>query len=100
MAAYAGAKAALMGFTKSLAKEVGGKGTTVNGASPGTTETPGSAAFIESAGGAEKLARAYPLGRLGRPDDIAGAALFFASPLADWITGQILSVSGGYTMVG
>lgn len=100
MAAYAGAKAALMGFTKSLAKEVGRAGTTVNGVSPGTTETPGSASFIESAGGAEKLARAYPLGRLGRPDDIADAVLFFASPLSDWITGQILSVSGGYTMVG
>jgi NAD(P)-dependent dehydrogenase (short-subunit alcohol dehydrogenase family) len=55
---------------------------------------------VAKAGGAEKLARAYPLGRLGRPDDIAGAVLFFVSPTADWITGQILSVSGGYTMVG
>jgi len=99
MAAYASAKAALSGFTKSLAKEVGRQGVTVNGVSPGTTVTPGSAGFIESVGGEQKLARAYPLGRLGQPDDIANAVLFFASPLADWITGQILSVSGGFTMV-
>ena len=59
----------------------------------------GSAAFIEQVGGPEKLARAYPLGRLGEPADIAGAVLFLASPLSSWITGQVLSVSGGYTMV-
>jgi NAD(P)-dependent dehydrogenase (short-subunit alcohol dehydrogenase family) len=98
MAAYASAKAALIGFTKSIAREVGRFGTTVNGVSPGTTKTPGSAEFIEKVGGEAKLAKAYPLGRLGRPDDIANAVLFFASPLSDWITGQILSVSGGYTM--
>lgn len=99
MAAYASAKAALMGLTKSVAREVGRKGTTVNGVSPGTTQTPGGADFIEKAGGAEKLARPYPLGRLGVPEDIANAVLFFASPLSDWITGQILSVSGGCTMI-
>jgi NAD(P)-dependent dehydrogenase (short-subunit alcohol dehydrogenase family) len=99
MAAYASAKAALVGFTKSLAREVGRQGVTVNGVSPGTTVTPGSADFIAQVGGEQKLARAYPLGRLGRPEDIAGAVLFFASPLADWITGQVLSVSGGFTMV-
>jgi NAD(P)-dependent dehydrogenase (short-subunit alcohol dehydrogenase family) len=99
MAAYAAAKAALVGLTKSVAKEVGRFQTTVNGVSPGTTNTPGSSAFIESVGGEAKLAKAYPLGRLGQPADIANAVLFFASPLSDWITGQILSVSGGYTMV-
>jgi NAD(P)-dependent dehydrogenase (short-subunit alcohol dehydrogenase family) len=57
------------------------------------------ARVIAAAGGAEKLARAYPLGRIGEPIDIANAVLFFASPLSSWITGQILSVSGGYTMV-
>ena len=46
-----------------------------------------------------ELAKAYPLGRLGRPEDIANGVLFFASPLSDWVTGQILSVSGGFTMV-
>jgi NAD(P)-dependent dehydrogenase (short-subunit alcohol dehydrogenase family) len=99
MAAYASAKAALLGLTKSVAREVGRKGTTVNAVSPGTTQTPGGADFIEKAGGAEKLAKPYPLGRIGQPQDIANAVLFFASPLSDWITGQVLSVSGGYTMI-
>jgi NAD(P)-dependent dehydrogenase (short-subunit alcohol dehydrogenase family) len=99
MSVYAAAKAGLIGLTKSLAKEVGGHGVTVNGVSPGTTSTPGGSAFIQAAGGPEKLARAYPMGRIGEPDDIANAVLFFASPLSSWITGQVLSVSGGFTMV-
>jgi NAD(P)-dependent dehydrogenase (short-subunit alcohol dehydrogenase family) len=53
----------------------------------------------EQAGGTEKLARAYPLGRIGEPQDIANAALFLVSPLSSWMTGQVLSVSGGFTMV-
>jgi NAD(P)-dependent dehydrogenase (short-subunit alcohol dehydrogenase family) len=99
MSVYAAAKAGLIGLTKSLAKEVGDSGVTVNGVSPGTTSTPGGSAFIEAAGGPEKLARAYPMGRIGEPQDIANAVLFFASPLSSWITGQVLSVSGGFTMV-
>jgi NAD(P)-dependent dehydrogenase (short-subunit alcohol dehydrogenase family) len=99
MAAYASAKAALLGFSKSLAKEVGRAGCTVNVVCPGTTKTPGGQDFIDKAGGPEKLAKPYPLGRIGEPEDIANAVLFFASPLASWITGQVLSVSGGYTMV-
>jgi NAD(P)-dependent dehydrogenase (short-subunit alcohol dehydrogenase family) len=99
MAVYAGAKAGVIAVTKSLAKEVGRKGVRANVVAPGTTVTPGSSAFIEQVGGADKLARAYPLGRLGAPADIAGAVLFLASPLSTWITGQVLSVSGGYTMV-
>src|ERR1700694_4580538 len=99
MSVYAAAKAGLIGLTKSLAKEVGRDGVTVNGVSPGTTSTPGGSAFIQAAGGPEKLARAYPMGRVGRAEDIANAVLFFASPLSSWITGQVLSVSGGFTMV-
>jgi len=99
MSVYAGAKAGVVAVTKSLAQEVGRKGVRANAVAPGTTVTPGSAAFIEQVGGAEKLARAYPLGRLGAPGDIAGAVLFLASPLSAWITGQVLSVSGGYTML-
>ena len=99
MSVYAAAKAGLIGLTKSVAKEVGGSGVTVNGVSPGTTSTPGGSGFIEAAGGAEKLARAYPMGRIGEPQDIANAVLFFASPLSSWITGRVLSVSGGFTMV-
>jgi NAD(P)-dependent dehydrogenase (short-subunit alcohol dehydrogenase family) len=86
-------------ITKSLALEVGRKGVRANIVAPGTTVTPGSSGFIEQVGGAEKLAKAYPLGRLGTPADIAGAVLFLASPLSAWITGQVISVSGGYTMV-
>jgi NAD(P)-dependent dehydrogenase (short-subunit alcohol dehydrogenase family) len=99
MSAYAAAKAGLLGFTKSLAREVGRAGVNVNAIAPGTTNTPGGAGFIEQAGGAEKLARAYPLGRIGEPQDIANAALFLVSPLSSWMTGQVLSVSGGFTMV-
>ncbi|HZZ49837.1 MAG TPA: SDR family oxidoreductase [Pseudonocardia sp.] len=99
MGVYAGAKAGVIAVTKSLAKEVGRKGVRANVVAPGTTVTPGSSAFIEQVGGQDKLARAYPLGRLGAPSDIAGAVLFMASPLSSWITGQVLSVSGGYTMI-
>ena len=99
MSVYAAAKSGLIGLTKSIAKEVGAKGVMVNGVSPGTTSTPGGSGFIEAAGGPEKLARAYPMGRIGEPQDIANAVLFFASPLCSWITGQVLSVSGGFTMV-
>lgn len=99
LSVYAAAKAGLIGLTKSLAKELGRNGVNVNAIAPGTTNTPGGAGFIEQAGGAEKLARAYPLGRIGEPQDIANAALFLVSPLSSWMTGQVLSVSGGFTMV-
>jgi NAD(P)-dependent dehydrogenase (short-subunit alcohol dehydrogenase family) len=99
MSVYSAAKAGLLGLTKSVAREVGRSGVRVNGVAPGTTETPGAAGFIEQAGGAEKLAKAYPLGRIGQPEDIAGAVLFLVSPLSSWMTGQILSVSGGFTML-
>jgi NAD(P)-dependent dehydrogenase (short-subunit alcohol dehydrogenase family) len=99
MSVYAAAKAGLLGFTKSLAREVGRAGVNVNAIAPGTTNTPGGAGFIEQAGGADKLARAYPLGRIGEPQDIANAALFLVSPLSSWMTGQVLSVSGGFTMM-
>jgi 2-hydroxycyclohexanecarboxyl-CoA dehydrogenase len=98
MSVYAAAKSGLLGLAKSLAREVGRDGVRVNAVAPGTTNTPGGAGFIEQAGGADKLARSYPLGRIGEPQDIANAVLFLTSPLAAWITGQVLSVSGGFTM--
>jgi len=97
---YSAAKAGVAGFTKALAKEVGRFNITVNGVAPGTTPTPGSANFIEKAGGEEKLAKAYPLRRLAQPIDIANAILFLASDLSSYMTGQIFSVSGGYTTIG
>jgi NAD(P)-dependent dehydrogenase (short-subunit alcohol dehydrogenase family) len=100
LSVYSAAKGGVAAFTKALAKEVGRYKITVNGVSPGTTYTPGSAEFIERAGGEEKLAKAYSLRRLGQPVDIANAILFLSSDLSSYITGQILSVSGGYSMVG
>jgi NAD(P)-dependent dehydrogenase (short-subunit alcohol dehydrogenase family) len=100
LSVYSAAKGGVAGFTKALAKELGRYNITVNGVAPGITNTPGAAEFIEKAGGEEKLARAYPLRRLGQPIDIANAILFLASDLSSYITGQILSVSGGYSTVG
>lgn len=100
LSVYSAAKGGVAAFTKALAKEVGRYNITVNGISPGVTQTPGAAGFIEQAGGEEKLARAYPLRRLAQPIDIANAILFFASDLSSYATGQIFSVSGGYSTVG
>ncbi len=101
-AVYAGSKGALIAFSKTLAREVARHGITVNVVCPGITETallqgirdesPKNAKVIESIG------RAIPLGRIGVPEDIAGAVVFLASPEAGYVTGQTLSVSGGLTM--
>ena len=99
MSLSAGADAGVVAVTKSLAKEVGRNGVRANVVVSGTTVTPGGSSFMEQPDEADKLARAHPLGRLGTPADIAGAVLFLASPLSAWITGQVLSVNGGYTMV-
>ena len=100
LSVYSAAKAGVGGFTKALAKEVARYNITVNGVAPGTTNTPGAADFIAAAGGEEKLAKAYPLRRLGQPMDIANAILFLSSDMSSYMTGQIFSVSGGYTTVG
>jgi 2-hydroxycyclohexanecarboxyl-CoA dehydrogenase len=97
---YSGAKGAVIAFTKGLAREVARHGINVNCVAPGLTDTPLLAGISE---GAEKLmaaiVRSIPLGRVGRPEEIARAILFFASPDADYITGQTLSVNGGLTML-
>jgi NAD(P)-dependent dehydrogenase (short-subunit alcohol dehydrogenase family) len=98
LAAYSGAKAGVVGFTKALAKESARFKIRVNGVSPGTTHTPGSDKVVAEWGGEEVVVPAYPLGRLGEPSDQAYAILFLSSPLSTWITGQILSVNGGYSM--
>jgi len=94
------AKAGVMGFSKALAKEVGRYCITVNCISPGTTLTEATAAWLQAQG--EQIMRQYPLakglGRLGQPSDIAHAVAFLASQRAEWITGQVLSVNGGYAM--
>ena len=100
LAVYSGAKGAIIAFSKALAKEVARYNITVNCVSPGITKTPGVEEFLKSVGGEEKLVKAYPRGRLGLPEDVANAVLFFASDRSEFITGQVLSVSGGYTTVG
>lgn len=99
MSVYAGAKSGIIGFSKSLAKEVGGSGITVNVVCPGTTKTRAATRITESPEALAKVVRRYPLGRLGEPRDIANAVVFLASDAASWITGQTLSVSGGYSMM-
>lgn len=97
---YSAAKGGVAAFTKALAKEVARYNITVNGVAPGVTHTPGAAEFIEGAGGAEKLGKAYPMRRLAQPIEIANAILFLASDMSSYMTGQIFSVSGGYSTVG
>jgi NAD(P)-dependent dehydrogenase (short-subunit alcohol dehydrogenase family) len=98
LTAYSAAKAGVVGFTKAFAKESARYGIRANGVSPGTTHTPGGDAVLETWGGADKVTPFYPLGRLGEPSDIAYAILFLCSPLSTWVTGQVLSVNGGYAM--
>ena len=99
-AVYAGAKAGIIGFSKTLARELARYGINVNVVCPGPTNTP---LFHEMAGGNGKLAaslkQAIPLGRLGEPEDLAVAVAFLASDDASFVTGQTLSVSGGLTMI-
>jgi 3-oxoacyl-[acyl-carrier protein] reductase len=93
---YAASKAALLGFTKSVARELASRGITVNAVAPGFIETDMTAGFDEKLR-AELLAR-IPLNCLGQPDDIAEAVAFLASPAARYITGQVLTVDGGLVM--
>ncbi|HEX4564659.1 MAG TPA: SDR family NAD(P)-dependent oxidoreductase [Solirubrobacteraceae bacterium] len=99
---YAGAKAALIGFTKSLAREVARSGVTANVVCPGPTQTPMLAGIIErderGARIIDAMTGAVPMRRLGAPEDIAAAVAYFVSDDAAYVTGQTLSVSGGLTM--
>jgi 2-hydroxycyclohexanecarboxyl-CoA dehydrogenase len=111
-AVYSGCKGALISMTKSLARETGRYGINVNVVCPGvvvpaskdvtTSESMWTDDMMKVFGtpeALEKIAKGIPLGRLGMPDDIANAVLFLASDRANFITGQTISVDGGYTMV-
>lgn len=95
---YAAAKGGIIAFTKSLAREGARYKITANCVCPGPTDTPLFHANPDRM--KEALIRAIPLKRLASPDDIAGAIAYFAGPSSDYVTGQILSVSGGLTMAG
>ena len=103
-APYSACKGGIIALTKTLARELATKNIQLNVVCPGLTETGMLESFMQGAGNPEKLREAYrraiPMGRLGTPDDLPGAIAFFASADADFITGQVLSVSGGLTMHG
>lgn len=109
-AVYSGTKAGVIAMSKAIAKEVGKHGITLNvvcpGFTPGRPETSGPGSIWSAEQGAQfneetlqKVARSYPLRRLGTPADVVGPVLLLASERAAYITGQTLSVSGGYTML-
>ncbi|HSN19402.1 MAG TPA: 3-oxoacyl-ACP reductase FabG [Usitatibacter sp.] len=93
---YAAAKAGIVGFSKSLAREVGSRNITVNCVAPGFIETDMTRALSEDQ--AKKLVESVPLGRLGRVEDVAQAVLYLCSPGASYVTGATLHVNGGMYM--
>ncbi len=93
---YAASKAGLIGFTKSVAREFASRGITVNAIAPGFVETDMTAVLKDEI--KAELMKRIPLGALGSVDDIAGAALYLASPAARYVTGQVLTVDGGMVM--
>ena len=95
--AYSATKAALLGFTKALAKELGPSKITVNAVAPGVIDTE----MLQSYGEEDRAAlrEETPLGRLGTPTDVAALIHFLASDCADFITGQVISPNGGFTVV-
>jgi len=95
---YSGTKGGVIAFTKALAREMARYDVTVNCVCPGPTDTPLMAAVPDKI--KDAFARVTPMRRLARPSEIADAILFFAGPQAQFVTGQVLSVSGGLTMAG
>jgi 3-oxoacyl-[acyl-carrier protein] reductase len=93
---YAASKAGVIGFTKAVAREVATRGITVNAVAPGFIETDMTAAMSEQA--REAVAAGIPMGRIGNPEDVAGAVVFLLSDAAAYVTGQVLAVDGGFHM--
>lgn len=94
--AYAASKAGIIGFTKSVAQEIGSRNIRVNAIAPGFIETD-MTHYLKD-GGAEKWFEKIPLGRFGKPEEVADVALFLASDLSKYVTGQVVSVCGGMSM--
>ena len=100
-AVYSGCKAAIIAFSKTLARELARNKINVNVVCPGPTETALLRGVMEKQPKVlEAMLRGIPMRRLGQPQDLAGAVAFFASPDADYATGQVISISGGLTMAG
>ena len=101
---YSACKGGIVSFSKTLAREVARKGVTVNVVCPGPTDTPILRGFLGEGESGQKvydaLVRAIPMKRVGQPDDIPGLVAFLGSDEAGFITGQVISVSGGLTMAG
>jgi 2-hydroxycyclohexanecarboxyl-CoA dehydrogenase len=95
---YSGTKGGVIAFTKALAREMARYDVTVNCVCPGPTDTPLMAAVPDKI--KEAFARVTPMRRLAQPSEVADAIVFFASPQSQFVTGQVLSVSGGLTMAG
>ncbi|HSY74457.1 MAG TPA: 3-oxoacyl-[acyl-carrier-protein] reductase [Dongiaceae bacterium] len=93
---YAASKAGLIGFTQSIARELAGRGVTVNAIAPGFIETDMTSELNEEL--KANILKQIPLGKFGAAEDIANAALFLASPSASYVTGQVLTVDGGMVM--
>ena len=91
---YSSSKAGIIGLTKSVAKELASRGVNVNAIAPGFIATSMTTAFQEN----EDLKKSIPLGRFGQPEDIANLALFLASPMSDYITGEVIRADGGMAM--